>query len=162
MSEDWFVQFKDRYFGPLATDPTVTPSGKALQIGDLYFNSTESELRVYALLPCGQVLGWKYAGKGPQGNEGPQGKQGKTGPIGPEGPIGPRGPKGEKGDQGLQGITGNEGPMGPQGPAPIIVPAPGTFAFHIENGYLICVYTDGTTPPDVFINDEGYLILTLD
>jgi len=35
------------YLGPYATDPTLRNDGSALQAGDLYFNTTVSELRVY-------------------------------------------------------------------------------------------------------------------
>ena len=29
-----------------------------------------------------------------------------------------------------------------------------------ENGYLICDYPEGTEPPDLSINEEGFLIYT--
>lgn len=36
------------------------------------------------------------------------------------------------------------------------------YAFDIDaNGHLIMSYTDGATPPDVTINNDGHLILTI-
>ena len=29
-----------------------------------------------------------------------------------------------------------------------------------ENGYLICDYPEGTEPPDLSINEEGFLVYT--
>ena len=29
-----------------------------------------------------------------------------------------------------------------------------------ENGYLICAYPEGTEPPDLSINEEGFLVYT--
>lgn len=41
--------FKGRYFGGLATDPTVDLNGDALSDGDLYFNTTSKAFRAYDL-----------------------------------------------------------------------------------------------------------------
>jgi hypothetical protein len=40
--------FKGQYYGALATDPTVDPLGAPMTAGDLYWNSTSSEMRVYS------------------------------------------------------------------------------------------------------------------
>ena len=40
--------FKGQYFGSLASDPTVDPLGDPLNAGDLYWNSTSSEVRIYS------------------------------------------------------------------------------------------------------------------
>ena len=54
------------YLGPKDSDPTTRNDGSALQIGDLYFNTADKEMRVYnadgwvslsALLNGGQVDG---------------------------------------------------------------------------------------------------------
>jgi hypothetical protein len=42
-----FDNFDDTYLGSYATDPTVDNDGDALTQGDLYFNSTANEMRVY-------------------------------------------------------------------------------------------------------------------
>ena len=36
-----------RYYGSLTTDPSTRPNGSAKESGDIYFNSTNGELRVY-------------------------------------------------------------------------------------------------------------------
>lgn len=41
------TNFTDTYYGPLASDPTQAPSGGALGTGDLYFNTTNNQLRIY-------------------------------------------------------------------------------------------------------------------
>jgi len=46
------TNFADVYLGPSATDPTLRADGSALQIGDLYFNTGTSLIRVYS------SLGW--------------------------------------------------------------------------------------------------------
>ena len=40
-------EFKGRYYGPLATDPTLDPLGNAPTAGDLYFNTGTNRLRVF-------------------------------------------------------------------------------------------------------------------
>ena len=40
--------FKGEYYGALATDPTLDPLGAPMTAGDLYWNSTSSEMRVYS------------------------------------------------------------------------------------------------------------------
>lgn len=42
------TNFADVYIGPRASDPTVRADGTALQIGDLYFNTGTSLVRVYS------------------------------------------------------------------------------------------------------------------
>ncbi len=42
------TNFADVYIGPSATDPTLRADGTFLQIGDLYFNTTTSLIRVYS------------------------------------------------------------------------------------------------------------------
>jgi hypothetical protein len=39
--------FRAQYLGPLASDPTVDGNGNPVSTGDLYFNTTASETRVY-------------------------------------------------------------------------------------------------------------------
>lgn len=39
--------FRAQYLGPLASDPTVDGNGNPVSSGDLYFNTTANELRVY-------------------------------------------------------------------------------------------------------------------
>ena len=39
--------FSDVYYGSAASDPTVRQDGSPLQAGDLYFNTTDSKLKVY-------------------------------------------------------------------------------------------------------------------
>lgn len=39
--------FADRYLGDKATDPTTRNDGNALVVGDLYYNTTDLEMRVY-------------------------------------------------------------------------------------------------------------------
>lgn len=40
--------FKGQYYGALASDPTLDPLGAAMGTGDLYWNTTLSEMRVYS------------------------------------------------------------------------------------------------------------------
>jgi hypothetical protein len=39
--------FNGIYYGPLASDPALDPNGNAINIGDIYLNSTTSVMRVY-------------------------------------------------------------------------------------------------------------------
>lgn len=39
--------FKSQYYGSLASDPTLDPLGNPLGVGDLYWNSSSNEMRVY-------------------------------------------------------------------------------------------------------------------
>ncbi len=41
------TNFADVYQGPKASDPALRNDGSALQVGDLYFNTTNDEMRVY-------------------------------------------------------------------------------------------------------------------
>lgn len=70
----------------------------------------------------------------------PQGLQGATGPTGPQ---------------------GGQGPPGPQGINGVAVAADGQYAFNVnEDGDLILSYT-GDTAPNMRINENGELILTV-
>lgn len=40
-------EFKGRYYGPLASDPTVDPLGSVCGTGDVYFNSTTGYMRAF-------------------------------------------------------------------------------------------------------------------
>ena len=40
--------FKGQYYGSLASDPTLDPLGAAMGAGDLYWNSTSNQMRVYS------------------------------------------------------------------------------------------------------------------
>ncbi|CAB5162617.1 hypothetical protein UFOVP151_41 [uncultured Caudovirales phage] len=40
--------FKGQYYGPLASNPTLDPLGNAMGAGDLYWNTTIPEMRVYS------------------------------------------------------------------------------------------------------------------
>lgn len=42
------ADFKSRYYGPLASDPSTDPNGNAIDVGDLYANTTTGELRRYS------------------------------------------------------------------------------------------------------------------
>jgi hypothetical protein len=55
--------FKGQYYGALASNPTLDPLGAALSTGDLYFNTSVNEMRVYSgsawvitYLPTGAYL----------------------------------------------------------------------------------------------------------
>ena len=55
--------FRSQYLGALASDPTVDGNGNALTAGDLYYNTTVNEMRVYsgsvwlaAYIPAGGYL----------------------------------------------------------------------------------------------------------
>jgi hypothetical protein len=39
--------FKGQYYGALSSDPTLDPLGAAMNAGDLYWNTTASQMRVY-------------------------------------------------------------------------------------------------------------------
>lgn len=87
--------------------------------------------------------------EGPQGPQGIQGIQGVAGSTGPTGPTGPEGPQGPQGERGADGIAIMQGAY--------------TYSLHVdENGDLIMTYVDNTVPPDLSINNDGDLILTID
>lgn len=69
-------------------------------------------------------------------------------------------PRGAVGDRGPEGPQGEQGPQGEPGMNGVAVATEGTYAFNVEDGYLILYYT-GSTAPDFEINDSGYLILNL-
>lgn len=64
--------------------------------------------------------------------------------------IGPQGP------QGVPGLDGEDGTNG------VVTTMSGQYGFQIkDDGHLYLVYTDGDTPPDFQINENGHLILTI-
>ena len=71
----------------------------------------------------------------------------------------PRGEQGAAGPKGEQGVQGPPGPQGPSGGAMIPI-SNGHFALRVDDdGHLILSYPDGTEPPDMYINEEGHLIM---
>ncbi len=88
--------------------------------------------------------------RGQKGNQGPQGIEGLRGEQGQRGEKGDKGDKGEKGEKGDNGINGT------------VVPANGFYSFSVdEDGNLMVHYPDGETAPDVKLNSNGELILTV-
>ena len=70
-------------------------------------------------------------------------------------------PRGEQGATGPAGAEGKQGPPGPQGISGVAVAVDGQYAFNVnEDGDLILSYT-GDTAPNMHINDDGHLILTI-
>ena len=61
-------ELRELYYGKSASHPTTDPYGGAIEVGDLYFNSTYSELMVWALVDGSPE--WKFAGSGPKGDRG--------------------------------------------------------------------------------------------
>lgn len=60
-------------------------------------------------------------------------------------------------------FTGPQGPQGDRGSDGAVVTLSGQFAFQIkEDGHLYLIYTDGSTPPDMYIDENGHLILRLE
>lgn len=58
-------------------------------------------------------------------------------------------------------FTGPQGPPGETGANGIVTTMEGQYGFEIREGNLYLVYPDGTTPPDMRIDDAGHLILTI-
>ena len=58
-------------------------------------------------------------------------------------------------------FTGPQGPPGETGANGIVTTMAGQYGFEIREGHLYLVYPDGTTPPDMKINEAGHLILTI-
>lgn len=46
-SKLWFTNFSDIYYGALTEDPIVSPSGAAMDAGDLYYHSTDKLIKYY-------------------------------------------------------------------------------------------------------------------
>ena len=46
-SKAWFKSFSDIYYGALSEDPIVSPSGAAMNAGDLYYHTTDELLKYY-------------------------------------------------------------------------------------------------------------------
>lgn len=60
-------------------------------------------------------------------------------------------------------FTGLQGPQGERGNDGAVVTLSGQYAFQIrEDGHLYLVYADGSTPPDMYIGENGHLILRLE
>lgn len=61
---NFVVDFRSRFFGSSSTNPTLRPpippavTGAALEIGDLYYNTSSKEIRVYV----GGSVGWRGIG----------------------------------------------------------------------------------------------------
>lgn len=58
-------------------------------------------------------------------------------------------------------FTGPPGPQGEPGTNGIVTTMEGQYGFEIREGHLYLIYPDGTTPPDMKINEAGHLILTI-
>lgn len=71
-----------------------------------------------------------------------------TGVVGAQGPAGPPGLPGK---DGAQGPTGPQGPQGEKGDS--------LYQFEIIDGNL-WLTSASSTPPNMYINDDGYLIVT--
>lgn len=70
-------------------------------------------------------------------------------------------PEGKQGATGPAGAEGKQGPPGPQGISGVAVAVDGQYAFNVnEDGDLILSYT-GDTAPNMHINADGHLILTI-
>lgn len=60
-------------------------------------------------------------------------------------------------------LTGPQGPVGPAGADGrngVVTTMQGQYAFQVQNGHLMLIYPDDTTPPDYSI-ESGHLILTI-
>ncbi len=106
-------------------------------------------------------------GVSPENNEywlmiagaGERGQKGERGPQGIEGERGAQGIQGEKGDKGEKGDAGEKGERGINGS---VVPSNGFYTFSVdENGDLWLHYPDDADVPEVSLNGDGELILTL-
>lgn len=104
-----YDDFDDRYLGPKATPPSLDNDNMPLQVGAIYFNTTDNSAYFYS------QTGWVSL-KGPKGDTGVAGPTGATGAQGLRGPEGPQGPQGLQGVHGVQGSIGPAGPTGPSGP----------------------------------------------
>lgn len=61
----------------------------------------------------------------------------------------------------FNGPVGPVGPAGKDGADAVVTTMQGQFAFQVQDGHLILIYPNATTPPDFAINDFGHLTLTL-
>lgn len=99
---------------------------------------------------CWQIIADRGQ-RGQKGNQGPQGTQGERGEKGDKGDKGENGEKGDKGDKGDKGLNGS------------VVPSNGFYSFSVdENGDLWLHYPDSANKPEVTLNENGELILTVD
>ena len=89
--------------------------------------------------------------RGAQGIQGIQGEKGDKGDTGEKGDKGDKGDKGEKGDRGEKGINAS------------VVPSNGFYSFSVdENGDLWVNYPDSAKAPEVSLNENGELILSIE
>lgn len=58
-------------------------------------------------------------------------------------------------------FTGPPGPPGESGADGVVTTMEGQYGFEIREGHLYLVHPEGTTPPDLKINEVGHLILTI-
>ena len=92
-----------------------------------------------------------------------RGERGQTGNQGPQGEKGDKGDKGEKGDKGDKGDKGEIGAQGERGLNGSCIPSNGFYTFSVdENGDLWLHYPDSADVPDITLNEDGELILTVD
>ena len=144
------------------TPPTVRPNGKAIQSGDLWFNTATMQL--YAWYEDGTSDQWVNINRpGPAGPVGPTstvpGPAGPAGPAGPVGPAstvpgpagatGPQGTKGDKGDTGAQGPKGDKGDKGDKGAQGDGLHIKG----HVAN--QAALPTTGNVVGDIWITDDN-------
>ena len=57
------------------------------------------------------------------------------------------------GRDGIDGIDGEKG---------VVILQENSYGFTVRNGDLILTYNDNETPPNLHINNDGYLILTIE
>lgn len=62
------------------------------------------------------------------------------------------------GKDGKAGVDGRDGKDGENG---VVILQENSYGFSVRNGDLILTYNDNETPPNLHINDDGYLILTI-
>lgn len=58
------ADYDEKFLGTKATDPTVTNTGAALQVGMQYYNSTAEEIRIFKGVGTGWVAGYLPASEG--------------------------------------------------------------------------------------------------
>jgi len=94
---------------------------------------------------------------------GEQGTRGAQGIQGIQGEKGDKGDKGEKGDKGDKGEKGDKGDKGEKGINASVVPLNGFYSFSVdENGDLWVNYPDSAKAPEISLNENGELILSIE
>lgn len=89
-----------------------------------------------------------------------RGEKGSKGDPGPQGIRGEAGERGEKGEQGVQGEKGEPGEKGLNG---VMSPVNGFYTFFVdEDGQLWADFPDEAHRPDITLNEDGELILSID